>query len=187
MTRIISGEHGGRRIEVPPSGTRPTSDRVREALFSKLQHGGDVDGARVLDLFAGSGALALEALSRGAAEAVLVEFARAAQNICRANAATLGMGGRVTVVGARVEKFLSRTPASQQFDLVFADPPYDLPDPGAMLAALVDGRWLAPEAMVVLERSSRSPEPQWPTELDLIDSRKYGESTVYFARFSVSV
>ena len=180
MTRIVAGTAGGRTLVVPSSGTRPTSERVREALFSRLEHLDAVDGARVLDLFAGSGALGLEAVSRGAARAVLVDSARVAVDACRRNASALGLAGRVDVVADRVERYLARADADG-FDLVLLDPPYDLPD--AVLAAAVEGaaRCVAPGAVVVVERSSRSTAPVWPAPLEAIDDRRYGETQVWFA------
>ncbi|PPK98548.1 16S rRNA (guanine966-N2)-methyltransferase [Kineococcus xinjiangensis] len=180
MTRIVAGAAGGRTLRVPPgAGTRPTSDRVREALFSRLEALDVVDGARVLDLYAGSGALGLEAVSRGAASAVLVESARAAAAVARANAAALGLP-EVRVVADRVERYLAAaSPAG--FDLVFADPPYPLgeQDLAAVLAALAPA--LAPRALVVVERSSRSPEPTWPAGWEVEDSRRYGETALWSA------
>ena len=108
MTRIVAGRAGGRSLKVPPKGTRPTSDRVREAMFSRLEHYDVVDGARVLDLFAGSGALGLEAASRGAAAVVLVDASRQAADVCRANAATTGLTAVVTVVVDRAERVVAR-------------------------------------------------------------------------------
>lgn len=179
MTRIVAGAAGGRTIAVPPRGTRPTSDRVREALFSRLSHAGVVDGARVLDLYAGSGALGLEAASRGAAEVVLVESSRAAVDVCRRNVATLGLPG-VRVAAERVLPYLERPPAGL-VHLALLDPPYDLveDDLAAVLAALL--AHLAPDAVVVVERSSRSPEPAWPAGLVRSGERRYGETVLWFA------
>lgn len=186
MTRIVAGTAGGRTLRVPSRGTRPTSDRVREALFSRLEHAGAVRDARVLDLYAGSGALGLEAASRGAADVVLVEAARAAADVCRQNAAALGLRG-VRVVAERVRPYLDR-PGAGPADLVLVDPPYELDEPelGAVLAALVPH--LAPDAVVVVERSSRTPEPAWPAGepgrsagLRRTDERRYGETVLWFA------
>lgn len=183
MTRIVAGSVGGRRIEVPRRGTRPTSERVRESLFGKLEHYGALDGARVLDLCAGSGALGLEAASRGAGEVVLVDSSRAAVAVCRANIRALGLRG-VRAACAKATSFLAG-PAFAPMDLVLIDPPYDLDETGvaAMLAPLVRRRdpWLAPGAVVVLERSARSPEPAWPAGLRRFGERRYGETRVWFA------
>lgn len=182
MTRIISGRAGGLRLQTPPgSGTRPTSDRVREALFSRLEHLDVLDGAAVLDLYAGSGALGLEAASRGAVSAVLVESDRAAAAVARRNAAQTGIPG-VTVRAATVERTLATAPAAP-VDLVFIDPPYDIGEDvlERVLTALVEQRWLSEEALVVVERSSRSPEPQWPAGLQAEGERRYGETRIWFA------
>jgi len=182
MTRIIAGSARGRRLAVPPGrDTRPTSDRVREALFSRLEHEGRLDGAHVLDLYAGSGALGLEALSRGARTAVLVESDRATAALIRRNVETVALDG-ATVLAAPVARALARRPDSPA-DLVLADPPYPLgePDLAAALELLVAGGWLAPSAVVVVERSSRSPEPTWPPALDRVDERTYGETRLWFA------
>ena len=125
MTRIVAGTVGGRRIEVPRSGTRPTSERVREALFARLDHYGVLDGARVLDLCAGSGALGLEAASRGAGDVTLVDSSRAATDTCRRNIRALGLN-EVTAVTAKAATFLTGA-AGAPADLVLIDPPYDLP------------------------------------------------------------
>ena len=180
MTRIVAGSAGGRSLQVPPKGTRPTSERVREALFSRLEHLDVVEGAHVLDLYAGSGALGLEAASRGAAHVTLVEAGKAAADVCRRNAAALGLAHRVRVVGDKVERFVERIP-SAPWRLVLADPPYDVDESAlaVVLAGLV-GR-LDEGAVVVVERSSRSPEPAWPEGLARFDERRYGETTLWLA------
>lgn len=180
MTRIVAGTAGGRTLQVPARGTRPTSERVREALFSRLEHLDAVDGARVLDLYAGSGALGLEAASRGAASVVLVEASRPAAEVCRRNAAALGLDGAVTVVADRVERFVERPPAAP-WRLVLLDPPYDVGEAalGAVLTALAGA--LDEQAVVVVERSTRSPEPAWPAGLARFDERRYGETTLWLA------
>ena len=184
MTRIISGSAGGRRLQTPPGvGTRPTSDRVREALFSRLEHLDVLSGARVLDLYAGSGALGLEAASRGAASVLLVESNRAAAAVARANADVIGRPG-LRVRAETVERVLAVAPATgDRADLVLLDPPYDVDEEtlAAVLGLLVTGQWLAPHALVVVERSSRSPEPRWLAPLAAMGERRYGETTVWFA------
>ena len=184
MTRIISGSAGGRRLQTPPGvGTRPTSDRVREALFSRLEHLDVLSGARVLDLYAGSGALGLEAASRGAASVLLVESNRAAAAVARANADVIGRPG-LRVRAETVERVLAVAPATgDRVDLVLLDPPYDVDEEAlaAVLALLVTGQWLAPHAIVVVERSSRSPQPRWLAPLAAMGERRYGETTVWFA------
>ena len=184
MTRIISGSAGGRRLQTPPGvGTRPTSDRVREALFSRLEHLDVLSGARVLDLYAGSGALGLEAASRGATSVLLVESNRAAAAVARANADVIGRPG-LRVRAETVERVLAVAPASgDRVDLALLDPPYDVDEEAlaAVLALLVTGQWLAPHAIVVVERSSRSPQPRWLAPLTPMGQRRYGETTVWFA------
>ncbi|WP_330249434.1 16S rRNA (guanine(966)-N(2))-methyltransferase RsmD [Nocardia sp. NBC_00565] len=184
MTRIVAGTAGGRRLRVPPAGTRPTSDRVREALFSALDARIDFDGLRVLDLYAGSGALGLEALSRGAAHALLIESDRKAALIVRGNIADLGLPGAELRVGA-VAGVLAGGGAGK-YDLVFSDPPYDV-DTAAVTAdlrALAEHGWLAPDALIGVERSIRSPEIAWPAGYVPAKSRKYGETRIELAEFA---
>lgn len=174
MTRIIAGTHKGRRLAVPPGATtRPTADRAREGLYSSLLSLLDLDGATVLDLYAGSGALGLEAVSRGAAAATLVEEDPLALRALRTNVEQLGLDAEV--VEDDVARFLAAAP--RRYDLVLVDPPYDL-DVDPVLAALVP--WLAPDAVVVVERRTRGPEPAWPEGLEGVRSRKYGEATLYY-------
>lgn len=185
MTRIIAGSHGSRRLAVPSGGTtRPTSDRAREGLFSSLLTLLDLTGAAVLDLYAGSGALGLEALSRGAGRAVLVEHDGLALAALRANVLRLGLPAEV--VDADVSDFLAGPRAEgpvDGVDLVVADPPYDL-DIDPVLTLLVP--WLAPGAVVALERRTRGPEPAWPEGLDPVRSRRYGEATLHYAIAAVA-
>ncbi len=188
MTRIISGLAGGRRIRTPAgSGTRPTSDRVREALFSRLEHLDVVNHANVIDLYAGSGALGLEAASRGAASVLLVESDRAAAVVVRRNIAHLGLPG-VSVRADTVERALlsGRSSGEVPRDLVLADPPYDVTEEALadVLALLVTHGWLSADALVVVERSARSPEPRWPQGLDGAGERRYGETKMWFADFA---
>lgn len=183
MTRIIGGAAGGRRLQTPPGDrTRPTSDRVREALFSALEaRAGSLSGLRVLDLYAGSGAVGLEAWSRGAAQVTLVERERATAALIRANADALGC--RVaTVLTGSVRTALARPPAAP-FDLVFSDPPYSLPeaDLAADLRALAENGWLTSRALVVVERGRRSPAPAWPPGLAPRRTRGYGETLLHYA------
>jgi 16S rRNA (guanine966-N2)-methyltransferase len=184
VTRIISGAAGGRRLRTPAGArTRPTSDRVREALFSRLEHLEVLAGARVLDLYAGSGALGLEAVSRGARSVLLVDADRGAARAARENAAVVGRPG-VVVREDTVERVLVAGPGgSNRVDLVFLDPPYDLSEDalGDALSLLVRHGWLAPDALVVVERSSRSPEPRWAEGLDAAGERRYGETRMWFA------
>lgn len=183
MTRVIAGFAGSLALGVPKSGTRPTSDRVREAVYSALEARDAVRGARVLDLYAGSGALGLEAVSRGAVEAVLVERDAGAAGVCRRNAALVaaraprGAAPRVEVAARSVAAYLES--AVGEWDLVFVDPPYELGEAElhAALAALVPH--LAEHATVVVERSARSPEPALPEGLALDRTRRYGETAVH--------
>lgn len=179
MTRIIAGDRGGRRLVVPKSGTRPTSDRVREAIFSRLDHADALRGAHVVDLFAGSGALGIEALSRGAADATFVESATPAVRVIESNIKELGLGTRATVVRERALAYLRR--ARAQWTVAFLDPPYDMAegDLAPVLHALVP--LLTGHATVVVEMSSRRGTPDWPHGLQVVQSKAYGETTVYYA------
>lgn len=185
MTRIIGGSAGGRRIATPPGeGTRPTSDRVREALFSALEAWfGTWEGVRVLDLYAGSGALGLEACSRGAAHALLVEKDRRTAAMVAGNIGHLGLSSARVVTGS-VRSVLAGRPDAP-YDLVVSDPPYPLADEDvdADLLALVEQGWLAPEAIVVVERSRRSREPRWPDGFRANRRRKYGETMLWQAEW----
>lgn len=189
MTRIIGGSAGGRRIETPKGdATRPTSDRVREALFSTLEAWfGVFDRIAVLDLYAGSGAIGLEAASRGASYVVAVESDRPTAQLVQRNATALG--SVVEVAALPVARFLAQ-PAPKAVDLVFLDPPYPLgeDDLATDLRLLVEHGWLADDALVVVERSRRSPEPGWPAGLEPLPGKrgrkKYGETTLYFASAS---
>ncbi|BEK94124.1 16S rRNA (guanine(966)-N(2))-methyltransferase RsmD [Nocardia seriolae] len=183
MTRIVAGTAGGRRLRVPPAGTRPTSDRVREALFSLLHARMDFDGLHVLDLYAGSGALALEALSRGASHALLVESDRKAAAIIRGNIGDLGLPGAELRQNS-VTSVLSGPPP-ERYDLVFSDPPYalEVADVESDLRALADNGWLHEDALIVVERSTRSPEITWPEGYSHLRSRDYGETRIELAEF----
>ncbi|GIJ20087.1 16S rRNA (guanine(966)-N(2))-methyltransferase RsmD [Micromonospora lutea] len=187
MTRIVAGSLGGRRLTAPSgAGTRPTSDRVREALFSAVEAEVDLDGARFADLYAGSGAVGLEALSRGAAHALLVESDPRAARVIRENLTALRVGSSARLVTGKVATVLAAGAEGDPYDVVFADPPYALPDDGiqAMLAALLDRGWLAPEALVVVERSSRSGPVEWVEGITGQRSRRYGETTLWYGRRS---
>jgi 16S rRNA (guanine966-N2)-methyltransferase len=187
VTRIVAGTFGGRRIAAPPgAGTRPTSDRVREALFSAVQAELELAGARFADLYAGSGAVGLEALSRGAAHVLLVESDARAARVIRENAAALRAGPAARLVTGRVATVLAAGPDGEPYDVVFADPPYAVPDEevAAVLAALVDHGWLAPDAVVIVERSSRTGPVPWVEGITAERSRRYGETTLWYGRRS---
>lgn len=183
MTRIVAGTAGGRRLRVPPAGTRPTSDRVREALFSSIEARMDLDGARVLDLYAGSGALGLEALSRGAGTALLVESDRRAAAVLRGNISDLGLTAAQVRVGAVAQVLVQG--GAGDFDLVFADPPYDLPTAAveADIGALAAQRWLAEDALLLVERSARSAEIAWPAGFAGRAPKRYGETRIESAEY----
>jgi 16S rRNA (guanine966-N2)-methyltransferase len=182
VTRIIGGSAGGRRIAAPAGQqTRPTTDRVREALFSSVEAWcGSLQGLRFLDLFAGSGAVGLEAWSRGAGVVTLVESDRRTARLIVDNARGLGYPKADVVVGS-VTATLGRAP-SAPYDVAFLDPPYSLEEEQLArdLRGLDDQGWLVPGAMVVVERSSRSPEPTWPAGVRAARSKKYGETMLWY-------
>jgi len=183
VARVIAGEAGGRRLAVPGGrDTRPTSDRAREGLFATIvSMAGSLTGARVLDLYAGSGAVGLEALSRGAEHVLLVESGARAARVIRDNIAAIGLPG-AELLTDRVERVLARGPAGGRYDVVFADPPYALPGDqvSGMLALLKD--WLAPDALVIVERATRSGPLSWPAGFAADRARRYGEATFWYAR-----
>jgi 16S rRNA (guanine966-N2)-methyltransferase len=186
MTRVIAGKAGGRRLAVPPgNGTRPTSDRAREGLFSTWQSllGGPLQGERVLDLYAGSGAVGLEALSRGAGHTLLVEADARAARVIRENVRNLGLPGAEVRAG-KAEQII-RTPApTDPYDIVFLDPPYAVSDVDLreILLTLRTGGWLATEVLVTVERSTRGGEFQWPDGFEPLRARRYGEGTFWYGR-----
>ena len=210
MARVIAGEAGGRRLAVPDGrDTRPTSERAREGLFATISSmAGPLAGARVLDLYAGSGAVGLEALSRGAEHVLLVEHGARAARVIRQNIEAIGLPG-AEVIADRVERVLARgpTPAGGQdgtapaggqdgtapvggqdgtarawFDVVFADPPYALADAGVsrVLILLAEQGWLAPGALVIVERATRSGPLSWPDGFVPDRARRYGEATFWY-------
>lgn len=185
MTRVVAGAARGRRLAVPPgSGTRPTSDRAREGLFSTLTSLlGSWAGRRVLDLYAGSGALGLEALSRGAAHCLLVETDPRALHAVRTNVETLGLPG-AEVHGGRVERLVAAAAPGPPYDVVLLDPPYELGD-GAVrdvLVGLRDHGWLAAGAVVAVERGTRGGRWEWSPGFTGERSRRYGEATLWYGR-----
>jgi 16S rRNA (guanine966-N2)-methyltransferase len=192
VARVIAGEAGGRRLAVPDGrDTRPTSDRAREGLFSTIVSMlGSLAGARVLDLYAGSGAVGLEALSRGAGHVLLVEHGARATRVIRENIEAIGLPGAV-LAADRVERVLARGPASaggqdspggSRYDVVFADPPYALADAAVsqVLSLLTGQGWLAPGALVIVERATRSGPLNWPDGFVPDRSRRYGEATFWY-------
>lgn len=184
--RIIAGKFRGATIEAPKGmGTRPTSDRVREALFNVLEHGApavDFEGLRVLDLFAGSGALGLEALSRGARYCLFIEENAAARAAIRRNVEALGLTG-ITKIWRRDATRLGPAGTLPPFDLIFCDPPYGQGLGERALAAAVEGGWVADNAIAVLEERAGS-TIAWPPALTKIDRRRYGDTEIAIARFS---
>ena len=181
MTRIVAGSAKGRQLRVPKSGTRPTSERVREAIFSALEHRGYVQDASVLDLYAGSGALGLEAASRGAARVVCVEASASACKLIAANARETRLSA-VTVVNKKVESYLALPPTTQ-FDLVMLDPPYDVDGESLAQVLVALEPYLVEDALVLVERSRRSGEPNWPAFLGSVEERKMGDTRVWSAYY----
>jgi 16S rRNA (guanine966-N2)-methyltransferase len=189
VTRIIAGFAGSIPLAVPSSGTRPTSDRVREAIFSALESRDAVRGARVIDLYAGSGALGLEAASRGAASVDLVERSATAARVCRENGAAVARNApkdavpTITVVGQPVQTYLDRSAVPDGrslWDLALVDPPYDLSADELVHALAALAPLMAPDATVLVERRSRDAEPTWPASLELERSRVHGDTVLYW-------
>ncbi len=185
MQRIESGELRGRKLRPLPTGVaglRPTAARVRGAIYDRLH--ADVVGARVLDLFAGSGAMSIEALSRGAASATMVEVSQKVVRHLRAQLLELGLERQTQVVMGQAQKYLHGTP-SAPFDLVIIDPPFATPEVFAPLCAkLVEG-WLSPDAVIVCERErvrGQTLHVQWPEALRLEAEKTYGQAVVEFLR-----
>ncbi|HEY3531019.1 MAG TPA: 16S rRNA (guanine(966)-N(2))-methyltransferase RsmD [Nocardioides sp.] len=188
MTRIIGGRVGGRRINTPRGvSTRPTSDRVREALFATIESWcGSLAGLRFLDLYAGSGAVGLEAWSRGAGVVTMVEQDRRTASLISANARDLGFN-RADVVTGSVAIALARPPTAP-YDVAFLDPPYGQPEQDVAddLGALVKQGWLVPGAMVVVERGSRGTEPEWPDGFSDSREKRYGETVLWYVHAAAS-
>jgi len=184
--RIVAGQFRGRTIVAPEGqGTRPTSDRARQAVFNVIEHaswGRNLDGARVIDLFAGSGALGFEALSRGAAFALFVETDDSARGAIRDNMEAFGLFGACRVHRrSAVDLGVRPGSASEAFDVAFLDPPYGQGLGEQALARLIEGNWLAPGALVILERGSDEPEIDTPG-YERLDARDYGAARVLFLR-----
>lgn len=185
MTRIVSGRWGGRRLAVPRSGVRPTSDRVREAVFNWLDHRVDWVDARILDIYAGSGALGLEALSRGAGQLVVVERDRGALGAIRRNVSGLGAEADVDIRAGAARSVAGRDPTT--CDVVFADPPYDVAatELGDVLGLFGTNGWFAPEAVLIVETAARTAAP-WPDQVHALERREYGDSAVWYGRWQQS-
>ena len=184
MARVIAGEAGGRRLAIPDGReTRPTSDRAREGLFGTVASiVGPLAGTRVLDLYAGSGAVGLEALSRGAEHVLLVESGARATAVIRQNIEALGLPG-ATLITDRVERVLAHSPpGDERYDVAFADPPYAMADAeiSRVLSLLADEGWLARDALVIVERATRSGPVRWPDGFVPDRARKYGEATFWY-------
>ena len=185
MTRIIAGTAGGRRIAVPVGdGTRPTADRAREGLFSTLASLIDLEGARVLDLFSGSGALGLEAVSRGAGAALLVERDPKALAVLTDNVRTLALDGVEVLADDAVALAARPAPAGEAYDVLLADPPYvvEAESVTALVADLLAHGWLAEGAVLAVERPTRRGEFAWPDGVEAVRSRRYGEATLWYGR-----
>ncbi|MEV5511247.1 16S rRNA (guanine(966)-N(2))-methyltransferase RsmD [Streptomyces orinoci] len=186
MTRVIAGAAGGRRLAVPPgTGTRPTSDRAREGLFSTWTSLlGSLRGTRVLDLYGGSGAVGLEALSRGAAHTLLVEADARAVKVIRQNVRTVGLPGAEVRPGRAEQLAAAPAPPGGPYDIVFLDPPYAVTDDELreILLTLAAGGWLAEEALITVERGTRGGEFRWPAGFEGLRARRYGEGTLWYGR-----
>jgi 16S rRNA (guanine966-N2)-methyltransferase len=182
MTRIVAGIAKGRTLAVPARGTRPTTDRVREAIFSAVASRMDLEGARVLDLYAGSGALGLEAASRGATSVVLVDSDRRAARVARANAEALGLPARVVLLAA--ERVAASLQPEAPFGLVLLDPPYDMP--GTHLAEVIEALGMSgnldPQAVLVLERGAGAAPVPPPLGWSWETAKRYGDTMVQFGR-----
>ncbi len=187
MTRIIAGDAGSLTLAVPPAGTRPTSDRVRESLFASLASADALEDVAVLDLYAGSGALGLESVSRGAASADLVERHPKAATIAGRNATAvakaLRAAGRTPAIHVHTASAAAFLVAARgTWDLVFIDPPYDLA-PAALTETLeLLAPRLHPDAIVVVERASRSGAPELPPGLEHLRDRRYGDTTLWWVQ-----
>lgn len=191
MTRIIAGTAGSLRLEVPKAGTRPTSDRVREAIFSALESWNLLGGSRILDLYAGSGALGLEAASRGASRIVLVEKHPQAAQVAVRNAKTVAQAFHganvpsIDVSRSSVQHYLDAA-AGEQFDVIMLDPPYDLGEQELTANLVAVAPLIAADGAVLVERSSRSPEPSWPEGLSRFREKRYGETVLWWAEATQS-
>lgn len=184
MTRIIGGDFRGRSIKVPDAETRPTSSRVREAIFSSVEHAvSGLDDLRVLDLFSGSGAFGIESISRGAAEAVLIEKDLRAADTLHSNVANFGIkNARVVIADAFSE--VAQKSGRGTFDVVFIDPPYVFEDQDVnlLISNLVANDWLNDYALIVVERGSRS-QVQWPESIEELRKKVYGDTSIWYGQY----
>jgi 16S rRNA (guanine966-N2)-methyltransferase len=184
MTRIIGGDFRGRSIKVPDAETRPTSSRVREAIFSSVEHAvSGLDDLRVLDLFSGSGAFGIESISRGAAEAVLIEKDLRAADALHTNVANFGIkNARVVITDAFTD--VAQKSGRGTFDVVFIDPPYSFEDEqvNTLIANLVKNDWLNEYALIVVERGSRS-QVQWPESVEELRKKVYGDTSIWYGQY----
>ena len=182
--RVVAGRFKGRILQAPSGqNTRPTSQRTREALFNVLQHGNfgvELEGARILDLFAGSGALGIEALSRGAEYCIFVDDALPARAALRHNIDALGLGGQSRIFRRDASR-LNPAGALGAFDIIFADPPYDRHLGEAALASVLKGGWLKPDGIFVLEER-KTAEINLPEDVEVLDHRNHGEAQVLILR-----
>jgi 16S rRNA (guanine966-N2)-methyltransferase len=184
MTRIIGGDFRGRSIKVPDAEIRPTSSRVREAIFSSVEHAvSGLDDLRVLDLFSGSGAFGIESISRGAAESVLIEKDLRAADSLHINIASFGIkNARVVIADAFME--VAQKSGRGTFDVVFIDPPYAVEDEqvDALIANLVENDWLNEYALIVVERGSRS-QVLWPQQVEELRKKVYGDTSIWYGQY----
>lgn len=184
MTRIIGGDFRGRSIKVPDAETRPTSSRVREAIFSSVEHAvSGLDDLRVLDLFSGSGAFGIESISRGAAEAALVEKDLRAADTLHSNVANFGIKNvRVVIADAFID--VAQKSVRGSFDVVFIDPPYSIEDEqvNALIGHLAANDWLNEYALIVVERSSSS-QVVWPDSIEELRKKVYGDTSIWYGQY----
>ncbi len=183
MTRIIAGQAGSLRLEVPQGPTRPTSERVREAMFSAIEHLVHLDGARVLDLYAGSGALGLEAASRGATHVTCVDSSKKVRPVLASNIAkiqrSLGEGHTFLAVTSPSVTYCENIPPGVFFDLVMMDPPYDVAPSEIIDCLEALGKNLSGDSLVVVERAKKSQELLWPESFQVIKEKTYGDTVVF--------
>ncbi len=183
MTRIIAGTARGRRLRTPTGDvTRPTADRVKEALFSSLDARlGSLAGLRFLDMYAGSGAVGLEARSRGAGGVTLIESSRSSAAVIRSNVQALGFDA-VTVIVAKAELMGTEPPPAGPFDVAFFDPPYSMATERltGLLADLLGAGWFGSGAWLVVERDRRGAHWAWPTGVEAVQSKRYGETVLWY-------